>query len=120
MASSSCSISCLPRSDDCPNCSRRALASMSFSRSISSRPTVTSLCAIVSISRCATIIACAAPRSSGSGSEGVITGPIQQIRRQKSSSIRSVSHLVTLHPATCGRQVSWGIRQSMPDKRYDS
>lgn len=43
MASSSCSTGSLPRSEDCPNCSRRALASISFSRSISSRPTVTSL-----------------------------------------------------------------------------
>ena len=61
MASSSCSTSSLPRSDDCPNCSRRALASISFSRSISRRPTVTSLFASVSISRCARIIACALP-----------------------------------------------------------
>jgi hypothetical protein len=52
-------------------------------RSISSRPTVTSLLAIVSISRCAKITACAAARSVGSGSEGVITREIQPDSSQK-------------------------------------
>src|SRR4029077_2474775 len=83
MASSSCSTSSLPRSEDCPNCSRRALASISFSRSISSRPTVTSLFASVSCSRCATIIACAVARSAGSGSEGVVTMTNQPYSPQK-------------------------------------
>jgi hypothetical protein len=43
-----------------------------------------------------------------------------QIRRKKSRRFRRVSQFVTLHPAACGRQVSWGIRQSIPDKRYES
>ena len=83
IASSSCSTSSLPRSEDCPNCSRRALASISFSRSISSRPTWlhssprSSASCRASCSRCARIIACAAARSAGSGSEGVVTMTIQ-------------------------------------------
>jgi hypothetical protein len=58
----------------------RILASMSFSRSISSARTFTSLasrfawaCASTSISRWARIIACAAARSVGSESEGIVT-----------------------------------------------
>jgi hypothetical protein len=43
-----------------------------------------------------------------------------QILRKKSRWFRRVSQFVTLHPAACGRQVSWGIRQSIPDKRYES
>jgi hypothetical protein len=43
-----------------------------------------------------------------------------QIRRQKSRWFHRLSQFVTLHPAACGRQVSWGIRQSIPDKRYES
>ena len=54
-----------------------------LSRSISSLPTVTSLLAIVSISRCARIIACAAARSVGSGSEGIATRQVQSDSSQK-------------------------------------
>jgi hypothetical protein len=43
-----------------------------------------------------------------------------QIRGKKARWPRGVSQFVTLHPAACGRQVSWGIRQSIPDKRYES
>src|SRR5450432_3626189 len=100
MASSSCAISCLPRSDDCPNCSRRALASRSFNRSSSSRLTVTSLLAIVSNSRCARIIAWAAARSVGSGSEGVVTATIQPDSRQK---IALASRRESIRHASSGR-----------------
>jgi hypothetical protein len=61
-----------PRSEDWPYCSRRALASSSFSRSISSRALdikASALCARASASsraaRSARIIACAAARSVG-------------------------------------------------------
>lgn len=97
--------------------SRRAFASISFSRSISSRPTVTSLFGKVSCSRCARIIACAAARSAGSGSEGVVTTTIQHIRCQKSRQISVVSQKATAYPEACGRQVACGILQSIPDKR---
>jgi hypothetical protein len=43
-----------------------------------------------------------------------------QIRRKRSRGFHRVSQFVTLHRAACGRQVSWGIRQSIPDKRYES
>jgi hypothetical protein len=39
---------------------------------------------------------------------------------KKSRWFHRVSQFVTLHPAACGRQVSWGIRQSIPEKRYES
>jgi hypothetical protein len=40
-----------------------------------------------------------------------------QIRGKKSRWLRGVSQFVTLHPAACGRQVSWSSRQSMVLKK---
>src|SRR5664279_730352 len=102
MASSSCSMSCWPRSEDCPNCARRAFASISFRRSISKAPTFASLsaailsdCSLAKSSRCARISAWALARSEGSGSEGLVTIRFNHIRWQKSPSDRgpeSISH----------------------------
>ncbi len=76
-SSASCSSSwamiVAPRSEDWPYCSRRALASSSFRRSISSRARfVSALCRLglgSRAARSARIIACAAARSEGSGSK---------------------------------------------------
>ena len=106
MASSSCSTSSLPRSEDCPNCSRRALASISFSRSISRRPTVTSLLASVSCSRCARIIACAAARSAGSGSEDIVTPTNQSYSPLK------------IPPDFLRESKSHSLTGSLPDARF--
>ena len=106
IASSSCSTRSLPRSDDWPKCSRRALANCSFSRSISRARTFASFCASLSaaslsasISRWARIIACALARSfgrsSGRPSKDVRAGSSrrrrEQIRQQKSPVKRPLS-----------------------------
>ncbi len=120
-----------PASEDCPNASRRAFASWKRNRSSSRASTMRSNRALATAAsavslavrstslaaRSARIIACAAARSLGSDSVGVLTQRENHGSDALGSDQRRCTQLVRRYPAACGRQVCRGERQSIPSSR---